>query len=103
MESFHSDWSVTVETIGKGGMIHYREGSNSLSTDWEFGAGKTLAIIFFPRRMTWDRDHPWATGRMDEIWTRIAQEVIRQKAPGCESHFDERDGNIYISESHNAA
>ncbi|WP_158218507.1 hypothetical protein [Synechococcus sp. 1G10] len=38
----------------------------------------------------WSARHPWAAGRRQEILERIAEEVVRQKAPTCSALIEER-------------
>jgi hypothetical protein len=69
-------------------VVHYREGSNVLRLDWEFGGGKAVAVVWGPHPDRWDGAYPFAFGRHAQILQRVAQEVVRQKAPSCVAYFD---------------
>ncbi|MFZ1979634.1 MAG: hypothetical protein WAV76_16900 [Bacteroidota bacterium] len=76
-------WLVEIEECGKDGYVHYYEGKNKISFYWEFCVGpKILACLQGPPPDIWDGEVAWAKDRRIEIMHRIAEEVIRQKAPG---------------------
>ena len=89
---------VTIEERGRCGSVHYREPAGSLSFYWEFGGGDTVAII-----------QPEDAGRMEgaavlgaragvrKSCAVVADEVIRQKAPGARARIDEADGRHYAA------
>jgi hypothetical protein len=93
-----TDWEVTIETHGPGGIIHYTEGGHSARFFWEFGAGDVVAIISEPVPGGWDESYPWAAGRLGEVLQRVAQETIRQKAPHCTADVRETSGCVMIHE-----
>jgi hypothetical protein len=97
-----SDWRVEIITGGRDGQIGYYEGSHSASFYWEFGSADVLVIIHIGKPSTWGSQFPWAADRQREISERVAQEVIRQRAPACVADIDERSGHIYIR-GHNRA
>jgi len=91
------DWSIEIETKGRCGLVHYHEGQNKISFDWEFGGDpKIIVIIWGPPPDKWDDLFPWAKGRHIEIMQRVASEAIKQQAPNCfpEYHYDKN--TIYI-------
>lgn len=90
------DWSVEIHEEGRCGKIIYREPAGSLSCYWEFGGGDTVATIQVGDAASWRQQHPWAVSRRAEILQRVADEVIRQKAPGCRAKFDAPPGWLYI-------
>jgi len=91
------DWSVDIETRGRDGTVHYSEGPNRVRFYWEFGgAPRIVAIISGVRPGEWDESVPWAKGRRVEIMHRIAEGVIRQKAPGCTAEYFEDRTVIHI-------
>src|SRR5262249_32847966 len=55
-----------------------------------------------PKSSEWDRACPWASGRQAEIYQQVAQEVIRQKAPGCRFELDLAAGVITIFQREDA-
>jgi hypothetical protein len=82
------DWQVTFTEEGRSGYVHYRESGGRLSFYWEFGGGDVVTAISVGSADAWERDHPWAAARREEILQRVAAEVIRQRAPGCVADFD---------------
>jgi hypothetical protein len=94
--SEEKDWSVEIETSGRSGVISYHEGSRSIPFDWEFGGGDTVATIYLGQPALWNRRHSWAVDRKQEIAERVAEEVIRQKAPDCTADIDLENGSIHL-------
>ena len=90
------DWSVEIVQSGRSGSVNYHESSGSISFYWEFGGGDTVAIIWTKDVAVWSSQHPWAVKRRREILERVAQEVVRQKAPTCRADIDDANGYIYI-------
>ncbi len=90
---------VDISDGGRAGSITYRAGRHTASFDWEFALSPALAVITGPRASEWDRVCPWAGGRQAEIFDQVAQEVIRQKAPGHRHELDLAAGVITILES----
>ena len=91
------NWSVDIETRGRDGAVYYSEGLNRVRFYWEFGGTpRILAIISGPRPDEWDDSSPWARGRRAEIMRRIAEDVIRQKAPGCAPEYIDDRTVIHI-------
>ncbi len=85
-----NDWSVGIGQDGRGGTIRYREPGGHLDFWWEFGGGDAIAIVQVGTADEWRRDHAWAAERRDEILRRVADEVIRQRAPSCTADVDEQ-------------
>ena len=90
---------VDISNGGRASSITYRAGIHTVSFDWEFALSPALAVITGPRASEWDRVCPWAAGRQAEIFDQVAQEVIRQKAPGHRHELDLAAGVITILES----
>ena len=99
MSNLTSDqWSVEVTARGRSGSVDYREEAGSISFYWEFGGGDTVAIIYIEDLPTWSTQHRWAVSQRREILERVANEVVRQKAPTCRADIDDQNGYIYIRE-----
>jgi hypothetical protein len=82
------NWLVEIETRGRDGYVYYFEGVNQVRFYWEFGGPpRIIAIITGAGPDEWDESLPWAKGRRPEIMRRIAEAVIRQKAPGCTPEY----------------
>lgn len=96
--STSEQWSVEVTASGRSGSVVYHETAGCISFDWEFGSGDTVAIIRVAELAVWSTRHPWAVERRREILRRVAQEVVRQKAPTCRAELDDKNGYIYIYE-----
>jgi len=91
-----ADRRVDILEKGRYGSVVYREPAGSFSFYWEFGGGDTVAIIQVEDAAGWKAGHPWAVGRRSEILRFVADEVIRQKAPGNRAEIDEQAGCINI-------
>lgn len=92
-----TDWRVEMPIDGRSGVISYHEGSQVATFDWEFGGGKTVAIIYIGKASEWSQRYPWAASRRQKILERVKQEVIKQRAPTCQADFDEQaDGFTYL-------
>lgn len=90
--------SVTISENGRSGGVRYTEGFRSIEGDWEFGGGDVVAIVGMGSRADWERDHRWAVARRASILQRVAEEVVRQRAPTCSPAIDEERGEILLRE-----
>lgn len=86
---------VSIEDQGRCGKVTYEEGSHRLAGYWEFSGGEAVACVRFGSAEEWAL-HPWALGRRAEILRCIADEVVRQKAPGCRAEIDPTSGDILV-------
>src|SRR4051794_24822782 len=89
-------WSVTIGQGGRSGTVTYREAAGTIPMSWEFGGNDVVAIIYFEEESVWRAKYPWAAVRRAEILRRVADEVIRQQAPGCRAEIDARSGWINL-------
>lgn len=87
---------VIITSAGRSGTVEYREGRESCRLYWEFGGGDVLAILSIPSAQDWDRLHPWAQGRRQEILRVVALETQRQRAPRARIEWDEVQLCIYF-------
>lgn len=94
-----NDWRVDIAERGRAGSVTYVESAGHVEFSWEFGGGDTVAILYFEDEATWRTKHPWTAERRAEILQRVADEVIRQKAPSCRAEIDERAGWINLRQS----
>jgi len=90
------DPTVEITQTGRGGSIFYHEGTRTISFDWEFAASPALVLICGPSEAVWDQMHIWAAGRQEAIFGLVAEEAIRQKAPGYRFVADLANGTITI-------
>lgn len=95
-KSASQDWKVEIPMGGRSGYIGYYEGQMAASFYWEFGGGDVVTIIYIGQPSEWGRHYPWAADRRREILERVAQEVIRQRAPTCRADIDGENGFIYV-------
>lgn len=79
---------VEIMENGRSGQLRYSEGLTSSTFYWEFGGGDTVASISVPTAAKWAEETSWPVERRDEILWRVADEVIRQRAPACVAEFD---------------
>jgi hypothetical protein len=84
--------TISFESNGRSGYIHYKEHENSIKLYWEFGASDVVVNITFPPREKWKQQYSWAVDRQEEIISKIADEAIRVKAPTCKAviSYEER-------------
>jgi hypothetical protein len=91
--------TLEITQSGRSGSIYYREGKNTITFDWEFQLSPVLALISGPESKTFDEKFPWAAGRQAEIFDFVGEEVLRQKADGCEFEVELAIGEITILQS----
>ena len=96
MGLFGKKWKVVIKEEGRSGTIVYTESGNEARFYWEFGGGDTLVFISGAKQADWDVKYPWAAGRCQEIYERVADEVIKQKASGHKPSFNLASGFINI-------
>ncbi|MBK8619183.1 MAG: hypothetical protein IPN96_19200 [Anaerolineales bacterium] len=75
---------VKIHQQGPSGTVQYIEDEAQKHTCnffFEFGGGKTIAIVTIPAEERWDKFYPWAAGRRMEILTFVAEELRREQAP----------------------
>lgn len=88
--------SVTIVDDGREAHVTYREGSHAMTGYQEFGGTNVVAIVSMGSMEDWRTHHAWAVDRRAQILRFVADEVIRQKAPGCSVEIDEASGNIVL-------
>ena len=94
------DWEIRIIEKGRYGYIQYIEGNYVLECYWEFGGGKTIAIINLPTPTEWTLKYRWGKNRRQEIVTRIAEETRRLRAPDAVIEWDEPRNCFYLREPH---
>lgn len=92
------DWNVECEPVGQCGYFFYHEGSRELPFVWEYGGDGVIVIVRFEQPDKLPLRYLWAVERRREILERVAQEVIRQRAPTCVADIDEQSLCIYVKE-----
>ena len=96
MGLFGKKWKVIVEEKGPSGTIRYQEGKNEAGFYWEFSGGVSLVFISGAKQTDWDAKYPWAAGRCREVYERVAEEAIAQKARGHKFTLNLSAGTIDI-------
>jgi hypothetical protein len=91
-----TDWSFECQPSGRDGYFFYHEGPREIPFYWEYGGGDVIVIVRFDEPDKFALRCPWATERKREILERVAQELIRQGAPGYRAEIDERNICIYV-------
>jgi hypothetical protein len=91
-----SGYRVDITQSGNYGDIVYSENGREAKFGWEFG-GSVLAVIDIPPKSVWSNRFPFPATRRREIGERVANEVIRQKAP--RSNFRWTENLIQILEN----
>lgn len=92
------EWSLEFKPIGRDGYLFYHEGSHELPLYWEYGGGSVVLIVRFDEPDKLALRYPWAVERRREILGRVAQEIVRQRAPDCRAEIDEKAFCIHIKE-----
>ena len=92
----NSGYRVDITQSGNYGDIVYSENGREAKFGWEFGGG-VLAVIDIPPKSVWSNTFPFPAARRREIGERMANEVIRQKAP--RANFRWTDNLIQIIEN----
>ena len=87
---------VTITQEGRSGSVNYTEAGGSISGWWEFAGGDALAIVNMGSATEWLHAHAWASECRASILRFVADEVIRQKASGCNAEIDEENGWITL-------
>ena len=103
MEDTTQSWSLECKPFGQCGYVFYHEGSHELPLYWEYGGGDTVVIVRVEEPEKFGVRFPWAVGRQRLILERIAQELVRQQAPGSRTEIDESELAIYIREQRQQA
>jgi hypothetical protein len=91
-------FEVECKPSGREGYVFYREGANELPFYWEYGGGDFVVIVRIEEPDKFVLRYSWAAERKGEILKRVAQEIIRQQAPGCNAEIDERHLCILVRE-----
>src|SRR5437762_3099070 len=94
---------VEIVSHGRAGLIHYREGAQVHTFDWEFGGAGVVVTIYVPTPAAWDAKVPWAKGRRAEILDTLAREVCRQRCSGCEIELQDHWINLRESQGPHVA
>lgn len=87
---------VTITEAGRAGLVVYRATDGELRFHWELGGDDALAVVHVGAASDWRARYPWAAERRQEILRFVADEVIRQKTPGCVAEIDDARGWITL-------
>jgi hypothetical protein len=98
MSDWLRPWRVEIRETGRCGAIAYHEPTGSLTFYSELGSSDSVALIWGESADHWHACHPWAADRRRDILKRVAEEVVRQKAPNCPADIQEPQGLIHIRE-----
>lgn len=88
--------TVSIIDQGREGQVVYTEDAGSISGYREFGVGDVLAVISMGSADEWQARQRWAIARRAQILRFVADEMIRQKAPGFRAEIDEARGTILL-------
>lgn len=90
---------VTIIEHGRDGYVVYAGGLGAIKGYWAFGGDDVVTIVSMGSREDWRRAHAWAEDQRAEILRFVADETIRQRAPGCAAEIDEETGNILLRQT----
>jgi len=99
MKSTTQESSVEYKPSGRDGYLVYHEASGDLPFYWEYGGGDIVVIVRFDEPDKFAVRYSWAAERRGQILERLAQEIIRQRAPTCTADIEERSLCILIKET----
>ncbi|MCE7064688.1 hypothetical protein [Dyadobacter sp. CY326] len=85
---------VTYSQDGRGGKIFYRDGAVSIDFDWEFAGGNGVVWFSIPEEKFWEAHTKTPLSRRDEILEFVANQVIKDQAPGCKFEIFSNHINI---------
>lgn len=88
--------SVEITVMGRGGGITYREDDHRVEFDYELAMSPAIALVWGPKRASWDATYPWASGRQAAIYDFVGSEVVRQKASSGAYEYDLDEGHLTI-------
>ncbi|MCK5707795.1 MAG: hypothetical protein KAI43_09085 [Candidatus Aureabacteria bacterium] len=74
---------VAIVSRGRLGNIIYKENDLNFEMEYEFGGVNCVAMINVPTKREWEEKTPFKKNQRNEILVFIANEVIRNKAQGC--------------------
>lgn len=92
------EFSVEISRKGRGGPLVYRDGFGTIEMYWEFAgaAGVVATVSCGCSAKGWGEKYPWAKNRIRIVLTRVANEIITQKTPGCTYEINEYQPSIKI-------
>lgn len=91
--------TVTIEQQGREGRVVYREDAGAIPGYQEFGGADAVAIVSLGTVAEWRERHAWAVERRAQILRFIADELIRQQAPGARPDINDVTGRIVLRAS----
>jgi hypothetical protein len=97
-----NNWRVVIVEKGPIGSICYYEDSKVASFEWEFGGRDVIAIIHGGSAPEWSEKYPWAADRRLEIFERVGNEAISQRAKTSRASLDEKSGIILLRSQKNS-
>lgn len=94
---------VTIIEHGRDGDVVYAGDLGTIKGYWAFGGGDVVTIVSMGSREDWRRAHAWAEDHRADILRFVADETIRQRAPGCAAEIDEESGDILLRQTADGA
>jgi hypothetical protein len=98
MDSNEKNWKVNIEEHGRSGAIRYVEHQNEISFDYELSGGGSVVMVWGTEEPKWNETYQWAVDRCRQIYERVAESAILQKAPTCKYVLNLKTGTIDIYE-----
>jgi len=80
---------VEYEQMGRAGLVTYFDGETKIVFDWEFAGGDGVVSIFVPDSAQWEKATGTPLAGRQGILEFVAEQVIRDQAPGCRYEISE--------------
>lgn len=83
---------------GRGGTVVYRDEKGELNFFFEYGGGNCIAIIYVPAIDEWIKTSGRPVEDRQAVLSFIAEQIIKDKAPGCNYMLSTNCIEIFIPE-----
>lgn len=80
--------TLEYQNQGRGGVLIFRRGPDTLRFDWEFGGGNAVALIFVPLEERWEAETGLPLSERAPILEFVAARVIADQARGCRAELN---------------
>ena len=83
---------------GRGGYVVYNDGQKSLKFFFEYGGENCVVIIYVPTNQEWAKKTKRPIEDRQAILTFVAEQSIKDQAPGCYYEISDSCINIFSKE-----
>ncbi len=89
---------LTYVDKGRGGTIVYRDEQGDINLFFEYGGGNCVVIIYVPSTDEWTSKTKRSVSARKNILAFIAEQSVKDKAPGCYYKISEHFIEIFSSQ-----